>query len=147
LADDLLIKHLSISIGGHFGPSYSVELKEGVLTYAYSKPVRNFPSEWDSGSKEIRPSREQWQAFRSALDQLNVWCWQQDYPNPGVCDGTGWSVEIAYSDKSILSGGSNCFPDPTAAPISITRAKRVDTFDRFCQAVSARWTRSSSSPS
>jgi hypothetical protein len=78
-----LPQRLSISIGGHLGPSYSVRLEGGILTYTYSRRVQNFPAKWDSSSEEIRPSTERWQAFRAELDRLNVWCWQADYPNSG----------------------------------------------------------------
>jgi hypothetical protein len=131
-----LPERLSISIGGHFGPSFSVELEGALLAYRHSKPVQNFPPEWASGSEELRPSPAQWRAFRAALDQLNVWCWQPEYFEP-VCDGTGWSVEIVYSDKAISSRGSNCFPGRTGRPISIVGRTKGDTFEQFCRAVSA----------
>jgi hypothetical protein len=39
------------------------------------------------------------------------WCWQGNYPHSGlVCDGVGWSAEIAHSDRSVVSSGDNCFP-------------------------------------
>jgi hypothetical protein len=131
----LIPEWLSISIGGHFGPSYSVELENGSLTYSHSKPVQQFPPKWDSGSETIRPTEHQWQAFRAALDLLNVWCWQPEYFEP-VCDGTGWSAEIVYSDKTVSSHGSNCFPRPDGSPVSIVDRTKGDTFEEFCRAVS-----------
>jgi hypothetical protein len=41
------------------------------------------------GPDEIQPSAKQWQAFRTALNRLNVWSWQAKYSDPAVCDGTG----------------------------------------------------------
>jgi hypothetical protein len=107
-----LPERLSISIGGHFGPSFSVRLEAGVLTYAHSKPVQQFPPEWGSRTENIQPSSEQWRVFRATLDRLNVWSWQADYLDPGICDGTNWSAEIVYPDNRIVSAGSNCFPSP-----------------------------------
>ena len=144
-AENRLPKRLSISIGGHFGTSFSVEL-DGVesITYRRTKRREKAPweigssEEWETKSEQIRPTPARWAAFRTALDQLNVWCWQADYPNSAmVCDGTGWSVEISYSDRSLVSSGDNCFPDRTGAPICITETKRGDTFDQFCRAVSS----------
>ena len=132
----LIPERLSISVGGHFGPSYSIELENGSLTYSHSKPVQQFPPEWDSKSETIRPTERQWQAFRERLDELNVWRWQPEYFEP-VCDGTGWSVEIVYSDTLIRSHGSNCFPGKDGARISIVDRTKGDTFDRFCRPVSA----------
>lgn len=128
-------ERLHLSIGGHFGPSYSVEFAGGLLTYQWSKPGQQFPPEWDSSSEQIQPSDERWQAFRSALDRLNVWCWQPEYFEP-VCDGNGWSAEIVYSDKEICSHGSNCFPGANGKPVSIVDRAKGDTFERFCRAVS-----------
>jgi hypothetical protein len=64
-AEESLPKRLLISIGGHFGTSFSVCLESGLLTYKWSKPVQNFPAKWDSRSEQIHPSDERWQAFQS----------------------------------------------------------------------------------
>jgi hypothetical protein len=106
-----LPERLCISIGGHFGPSYSVTLKKGRLTYTYWPPRDSCSQEPEPQREEIEPSVKRWHSFRKALDRLGVWCWQANYSDPSVCDGTDWSVEIAYTDKAITSGGSNCFPD------------------------------------
>jgi hypothetical protein len=127
---------LHVSIGGHFGPSYGVKLENGRLTYTHLPATHDMGEDRVLVSEEISPSADRWQAFRAALDRLGVWSWQEHYTDPKVCDGTGWSAEIVYADQSIDSGGSNCFPDRTGAPISITQAKRGDTFDQFCSAVS-----------
>jgi hypothetical protein len=130
-------QQLRIGIGGHFGPSYGVELESGLLVYTSSKQRKDFPPEWDSRTENIHPTAERWQAFRAALDQLNVWSWQADYPNPGVCDGTGWTVEISYSDRSLVSSGDNCFPGRGGQAISIVDLPEDGTFGEFCRAVSS----------
>jgi hypothetical protein len=101
-----LPKRLRISIGGYFGPCYSVTLEEGRLIYTYSargpsggEPKPEWPLEPKlrellglgplPGPDEILPSAKQWQAFRTALNRLNVWSWQAKYSDPAVCDGTG----------------------------------------------------------
>jgi hypothetical protein len=130
-----LPKRLTIGIGGYFGPGYSVELERGRLNYTHW-PRRLSSSEQPEPQREqIQPSARQWQAFRKALDRLNVWSWQTHYPDPGVCDGTGWSAEIVYPDKQIKSGGDNCFPDHEGAPLSIMAQSNDVTFDKFCHAV------------
>jgi hypothetical protein len=105
-------KRLCISIGGHFGPCYEVTLKKGRLTYTYSSSRDSCYRELQPlpQPEEIQPSAEQWQAFRRTLNRLNVWCWQRNYSDPGVCDGTAWSAKIVYSDRSLVSSGDNCFP-------------------------------------
>jgi hypothetical protein len=132
-----LPERLSISIGGHFGPSYSVELENGSLTYSHSKPAQLFPPTWDSEAEKVRPDNGRWQAFRAALEVLEVWSWETRYHDPSVCDGTSWSAEIVYSDQSVVSCGSNSFPGQKGRPISIVDRIKGDTFEQFCRAVSA----------
>ena len=144
-----LPKRLSISIGGHFGPCHEVTLRKGRLTYKYwsgdssSQEVGLVDPELRQllGLKplpqpeEIQPSAKQWRAFRRTLDRLNVWCWQRNYLDPHVCDGTGWSAKIVYSDRSLVSGGSNSFPGRDGRAISIRADERDKTFAKFSRAV------------
>jgi hypothetical protein len=126
---------LSVSIGGYFGPSYGVKPENGRLTY--------LPARRDMGedrllvSEDISPSADQWREFRAALDRQGVWNCEANYHNPGICDGTSWSLEIAYSDKAIVSGGTNCFPGESGRAISIVDLSKDDTFHEFCSVVSA----------
>jgi hypothetical protein len=69
------------------------------------------------------------------LNRLNVWCWQGNYTNSAVCDGTGWSAEIAYSDRSVVSSGDNCFPGWDGRAIPITEDGTDNTFEKFSRAV------------
>jgi hypothetical protein len=146
-----LPKRLCIGIGGHFGPSYEVTFKKGRLTYMYWPPRDSCSREPEPplepelrkllGLKplpqpeEIQVSPKQWENFRRTLNRLNVWCWQAKYSNPAVCDGTGWSAEIVYSDRSLLSSGDNCFPGWDGRALPITGDERDNTFERFSCAV------------
>jgi hypothetical protein len=97
---------LSIGIGGFMGPSYSVELAEGRLRYqATGSGYADLRTEW------IEPAAAQWSAFRDGLDAIGIWKWQPEYPNPGVCDGTQWQVEIVYADAMVRSHGDNNYPE------------------------------------
>jgi len=42
------------------------------------------------------------------VDLLN---WKSKYIEPGVCDGTQWSVEVIREGQSIIKYGDNKFPD------------------------------------
>ena len=138
-------KRLCISIGGFFGPCYEVTFKKGRLTYTYL-PSRDSCShepelrqllglEPQPQREEIQPSAKQWQNFRRTLNRLNVWCWQRNYSDPAVCDGTGWSAEIVYSDRSLVSTGDNCFPGRDGRAVPITADERDNTFEKFCRAI------------
>ena len=124
----LLPKHLRASIGGHFGHSYSVELTDQTLFCISLSDESPGPA-----SPRVEPTAEQWRAFRRALDKINVWQWQTDYPNPGVKDGTGWSFEVAYSDHALDSGGDNNYPDAQGDPTNSPQGTK--TFDRLLRAI------------
>jgi hypothetical protein len=132
-----LPKRLCIGIGGFFGPCYEVTLKKGRLTYTYLSSRDSCSQKLgpQPQREEIQPSAKQWQNFRSTLNRLNVWCWQAKYSDPAVCDGTGWSAKIVYSDRSLVSGGSNCFPGRDGRALSLTSDETDNTFDKFSRAV------------
>jgi hypothetical protein len=147
-----LPKRLCIGIGGCFGPCYGVTLEKGRLVYTYSArgPSGGEPKpEWPldpklrellgleplPGPEEIQPSAEQWQAFRRTLDRLDIWSWQRKYSDPAVCDGTGWSAKIVYSDRSLVSSGDNCFPGRDGRALSISEDGTDNTFEKFSRAV------------
>jgi hypothetical protein len=132
-----LPKRLRIGIGGHFGPCYGVTFKKGRLTYTYLQSRDSYLHELgpQPQREEIQPSAKQWQNFRSTLNRLNVWCWQPNYSDPAVCDRTGWSAEIIYSDRSLVSTGDNCFPGRDGREVPITADETDNTFEKFCRAV------------
>jgi hypothetical protein len=111
-------------IGGFLGSSYSVEIKDGILTYTAS----------DQGQTNVRhttitPPDGAWRDFRKTLDELNVWQWRSDYPRGGVVDGTQWLFEIAYSDRTLKSRGDNNYPDAAGKP------EVTPVFKRYLEAV------------
>ena len=125
---DFRPKHLRAYIGGYFGPSYAIELTGDTLFYtARTNELiqRELPM--------VEPTDEQWRAFRRTLDYINVWQWQAHYPNPGVCDGTNWSFEVAYSDHALDTGGDNNYPDAHGEPTNLL--DQTKTFDRLLRAI------------
>jgi hypothetical protein len=64
-----LPKRLRISIGGHFGPSYKVTLKNGRLTYTYWRPRESCSQETEPQRDEIQPSAKHvWHADLESFD-------------------------------------------------------------------------------
>ena len=114
-------KRLNIRIDHYMVSSFSLKLEAGELQYA-----RDIGCEMQF----ISASDEQWAAFRQELDSIGIWQWKSKYDNPGVCDGTGWEINIAYADKMIRSSGINAYPDRNGACID-----GGGTFIRFCKAV------------
>jgi hypothetical protein len=120
-------ERFKVKIGGDSGPSYSVRLKGADLWY----------TAWEddeiADERKITPSAEQWRSFRRDLDSIGVWDWRESYFNPGVADGTQWSVEIEWEGSRIVSAGDNNYPIAGGLPendFDIT-----PTFERFLEAV------------
>ena len=100
------IKGLKASVGGYFGGYYDVfiDFTTGKVTWTH----------WGEGDeiefhKTIRPA-----SIKELLDDLkmvNLLEWKSKYIEPGVCDGTQWSVEIIREGKNLKKYGSNKFPD------------------------------------
>lgn len=120
--------HFVARIGGFLGSTYSVELKDGTLSYTASGRGQT-----NVRHATITPTETAWREFRQTLDDLKVWGWQQDYPRGGVVDGTQWLLEIAYSDRSLKSRGDNNYPDAAGRPTGKPEFTLV--FNRYLEAV------------
>ena len=97
-------RNFTASIGGFFGTTYSVELREGALFYfAADAPDK-------AVSAKVTPTAKQWREFRRSLDEIKIWQWRTNYSNPAVRDGIHWSLDIEYDDHELKTGGSNSFP-------------------------------------
>lgn len=108
----LVPKRFKAFIGGFLGASYSIELHDdGILDCKNSDRGQS-----DATHTKIRPTPDEWREFRAALDALNVWKWQPEFPSNGVADGTQWSLDIAYADRALKSQGSNNYPDANGKP-------------------------------
>lgn len=116
-------------IGGFLGGDYVVELRDGALTYSARGRDRGAASQVE----RILPTSAQWLEFRRSLDELNVWQWKGDYANQKVRDGTQWSIDLAYADRSLASMGSNNFPDSTGRPNG--KPETTESFKRYLAAV------------
>jgi hypothetical protein len=115
------------NFGGH---TYRVELSDGRLVYSDATPKST------AAPVTVAPSPKQWREFRRALDAIGVWAWHDSYmPNEPVFDGTSWSLSLRYPDRSLVTGGGNCYPDAQGAPIGV--ALRTPAFRRLEAAVEA----------
>ena len=100
---------LEASIGGYPGPYYDVTLTNGELIYNCHDG--DGPTLQPDGGL-ITPTEEAWAEFHSALDRAQAWQWQPRYePDELIVDGTSWSVEIRWGDRTVKSQGSNAAPD------------------------------------
>jgi hypothetical protein len=120
--------HFIARIGGFLGSTYSVELKDGALTYTASGRGRT-----NVRHATVIPTEAAWREFRQALNELKVWQWQNDYPRGGVVDGTQWLFEIAYSDRILKSRGDNNYPDAAGKPTG--KPEFTPIFNRYLGAI------------
>lgn len=122
-----LPSRFSAYLGGCFSVSYDIELRgDALLVNDGKRPTLV--------STEVHPSLEAWVEFKRALDSINVWCWRSEYPNPGILDGTQWSLDIDYPDRSVQAHGDNNYPGPEGMPTG--QPEEPDTFQSFVGAVS-----------
>lgn len=133
MADIKLKKHvpllLKIEEGGWGCSSSTLSLSKGKLIYKVMDLQRGQYSEI------ITPSAQQWKDFRTALDDVGVWNWLGEYPNPGVYDGSYWELKISYADRKLMSIGDNNYPTAGGAPSGAPEYTR--SFRRLIKAVKA----------
>jgi hypothetical protein len=120
-------KHFIARIGGFLGSSYSVELKDGTITYTSSSRGQT------NARHAITPTGAQWREFRQALDELKVWQWRNDYPRGGVVDGTQWMLDIEYHDHLLKTRGDNNYPDADGKPTG--KPEFTAAFNRYLAAI------------
>ena len=121
------IRKLEFNIGGHFGPSYSLEYKKGLFLYRAQtgdestiyniNPI--FKNDYqfehiaifqsDSFDADLVISEERKLNF---FKYITRYCksWEKEYSNIIVCDGTSWECDIWVGDFRLKSNGLGQFP-------------------------------------
>ena len=100
------ITSIKASVGGYFGGEYDVEVDLVNLKTRWSHQGGGLEEE--SVSKTIRESTAN--KFVEQLKVVDLLNWKAKYIEPGVCDGTQWSVEITVNEKTMNIYGDNKFP-------------------------------------
>ncbi len=126
-------------LGGFTRTSWQVSWEGGKLIW------RKFAAEWQElTSEEIHPSDDEWTAFWSALDESQIWSWNEAYylEAERACDQIpasasedeladasddiiSWAVEVLLKDgRYIDSSGSNAVPGKTGRAKSPRNRRR-----------------------
>ncbi len=100
------IKELKASVGGYFGGSYSVvvDLTTGRITWSH----------WNNGEvvdeefKIVKGSTVK--NFIEEMQIINPLNWKKEYIEPGMLDGTSWSLELTRDGRNIKKHGVNKYP-------------------------------------
>lgn len=111
-----------ICIGGCFGPTFTVRLKDGKLTYESSPGMYAL-----AAIEEVAPGSKAWVKFWTELDAVGVWSWDACYDNSSA-HGTHWFVHIAKGERCIKAEGENAYPGTNGLD-------STDNFDRFLKAL------------
>ena len=114
-------------IGGFMGNTYEVQLQDGCLQY------ETFGRGNKSDNARVCPTMEQWKEFRRELDAIGVWRWRSQYSTPGVADGTQWSLDVAYPDRTVRTQGNNNYPGAMRDPVGVPSGSKA--FTRYLKAV------------
>lgn len=61
--------------------------------------------------RTIHPDFKQWDLFRKALDNCDIWDWEKEYSAAhGCCGVTYWHLTVDWDGCRISSRGENSFP-------------------------------------
>ncbi|MEZ6096044.1 MAG: hypothetical protein R3C03_17775 [Pirellulaceae bacterium] len=119
---------LSFFIGGYMGVSHRVEWNGAALEYQLFE--RHYSTkEFDL----FVPSPVFWVDFWNSIRRIGVTNWKPHYEDSTILDGTHWKLELVWSDISILSEGSNEYPDGFGNPIGSSGGSNA--MDAFCRAL------------
>jgi hypothetical protein len=110
--------------GGIFPPNYTVELRGRSLVY-HSQERDPKTDAARERTRIVTPTADQWRRFWRTMDQIKLWDWLAEYPNPLVADGTHWDLDIAFGDRRIKSSGSNAYPGGTNKPPDLSRPETL----------------------
>lgn len=110
------IKGIKASIGGFFEGYINVDIHLSTLQFSWS---RQFGDEEEKIQQSISATAAK--KFIVELKSIQLLDWKAKYIEPGICDGTQWSVEIIREGRNIDKYGDNKFPDEWAAFCKLIR--------------------------
>lgn len=109
------IRGIKASVGGYFGGFYQVQIDLTLRKLSWIHLERETQDRYE---KTIR---------RSTVDRLikelkgvDILNWNSTFVEPGICDGTEWSVQILSDGRTLEKSGVNKFPAQ---------------WDRFCRII------------
>jgi hypothetical protein len=101
------ISNIKVYVGGYFGPNYEIELdfENNKLIWIEKANLEEIE---DSVTKAIDLDEHNY--IIENLKIIKLLGWKRSYKDPGVCDGTQWSIDIKSDGKTIHKSGSNNYP-------------------------------------
>ena len=108
------VRKFTFFVGGYMGPSHLVradtEEYGTALVYTYFPPRRAYDDP-DEHTSVPFPLEGRWVQFSQDLLHCYVMDWNESYSDPGVVDGTHWSLHVLFANGVEISrDGSNAYP-------------------------------------
>ncbi len=97
------VRKFIFSIGGYPGPYFYLQLKDGVLSCEYR------PDDSNNTQTILFPVAEN-ENWKQLLAYLSLKKWKADYGDPMIIDGTHWSLEVEFENRTLCSNGQNGYP-------------------------------------
>jgi hypothetical protein len=98
---------LEYSSGGFGADSRSVELRGDTVVYRRTPWGHSVPSIVTARV----PTADEWRRFWAAAEKAGVGRWRRRYVAENVVDGSGWGLRLQAGGETIVSEGSNAYPD------------------------------------
>jgi hypothetical protein len=108
---EMIPKSFYISIWS-YSEGYALRRKWGALHY-YRFAIMNGKDLVET--KKIVPSLQQWQTFWDKVNELEIWDWKPNYPNPGFLGSEKWEIDINAGRRRIVSRGEGNYPKQNAS--------------------------------
>jgi len=100
------ISSLKATVGGYWGNTYEVN-----IDLINSKATWTVNMGLDAGeSHHLTFNTQAKEKFLSLLKRSKLLEWQDSYVDPGILDGTQWSVRIILEGEELYKYGSNEYP-------------------------------------
>jgi hypothetical protein len=101
------ISNIKAYVGGYSGPNYEVE-----LDFENKQLIWNGKGNLDETEESVIKTMDvdEYNNIIEELKIINLLNWKANYIDPGVLDGTQWSVEIQTDERMIRKSGSNRYP-------------------------------------
>jgi hypothetical protein len=99
---------LEFYLGGFGVDSREVEVRGDTVVYrrrSWGGPDVSIDS------VRVVPTADEWRAFWAAAEDAGVGRWRRRYVAEGVIDGSGWGLRLRAGGETIVSEGSNAYPE------------------------------------
>ncbi|MDW7651757.1 MAG: hypothetical protein SCK29_12610 [Bacillota bacterium] len=96
---------LLVSLHAYYGPSWQLDVRGDTLYWV--KSINGNVLE----EKNKKLKQEEIDTFIKEVEKAGVFSWEDHYMHCCMLDGSTWSVELQAGSRTILSRGTNGYPE------------------------------------